>query len=56
MEETRALFNAGFSAGHFLSSVPSTVDDVLIFCDILGGLAETGMVDSNRGTFGGPDS
>ena len=43
-KKSRTLFNPGFSAGHLMTLIPSIVDDVLIFCNVLDGLAKSGRV------------
>lgn len=40
-KRTRAIFNPGFSAGHLTTLIPSIVDDVLVYLDILSKLADS---------------
>ena len=40
----RAMFNLGFSTSHLTTLIPSIVDDVLIFWDVLDKFARTGTV------------
>jgi hypothetical protein len=43
-KKTRAMFNPGFSASHLTTPIPSIVEDVLIFWDILDNLSRSGEV------------
>ncbi|TGO29044.1 hypothetical protein BPAE_0019g00140 [Botrytis paeoniae] len=43
-KKNRALFNQGFALAHLTTLMPSLVDEVEIFRDVLGKLADTGEV------------
>lgn len=43
-KRARSMFNPGFAAGHLMTLVPSIVDDVLIFANVLSGLAVSGKI------------